>query len=216
MCIGVFGNKVGMTQIVKKNGLVFPVTVLKIKPAIITQLKTKQIDGYTAIQLGHSNSLKRKNTKINKAELGHLIKKNLPLCFSLSEYRTLSVEQYKIGQRIDTNLFNIGQLVKVTSKSIGKGFSGNQKRHQFKRGPMTHGSKNHRSPGSIGPGTTPGRVFPGKRMSGHLGAANTSISNLEILGIEHLNNLLILKGNTPGKSGTLVKIFSLKQTKNSL
>nr|YP_011007278.1 50S ribosomal protein L3 [Scytothamnus australis]WAM64707.1 50S ribosomal protein L3 [Scytothamnus australis] len=195
-----------MTQIFEQNGLVLPVTVVRVGPCLVTQLKTEKTDGYNAVQIGYSE---KKNIQLKKAELGHLTKNGLPPLSHLCEYRVPDpdIEDYSLGQTINASLFNIGQFVNVTGNSIGKGFSGNQKRHKFKRGPMTHGSKNHRAPGSIGPGTTPGRVFPGKLMAGQLGSKKITVSKLEILGIDLKQNLLILKGSIPGKTGNLLNII---------
>ncbi len=203
MSIGIFGNKIGMTQVFDNNGLALPVTIIKAGPCFVTQLKTEKTNGYNAVQIGYS---KGRAFKFKKAELGHLTKNGLPPLCHLREYKVIDLEPYSLGQIIDVNHFEIGQFVNVSGKSIGKGFSGNQKRHKFKRGPMTHGSKNHRAPGSIGPGTTPGRVFPGKLMAGQLGARQITVSKLEILGIDIKQNLLILKGSVPGKSGNLLNI----------
>lgn len=203
MSIGIFGNKIGMTQIFDKDGLALPVTVVNVGPCFVTYLKTQNIHGYNAIQIGY---LQAHEEHLKKGELGHLKKNGLPPLYHLCEYQVANIENYLVGQKITINNFKIGQYVNVTGKSIGKGFSGNQKRHKFKRGPMTHGSKNHRAPGSIGPGTTPGRVFPGKLMAGQLGAKQITVSKLEVLGIDYNQNLLILKGNVPGKPGNLLKI----------
>nr|YP_003289205.1 50S ribosomal protein L3 [Ectocarpus siliculosus]CAT18766.1 Chloroplast 50S ribosomal protein L3 [Ectocarpus siliculosus]CAV31236.1 Chloroplast 50S ribosomal protein L3 [Ectocarpus siliculosus] len=207
MSIGIFGNKIGMTQIFDKNGLALPVTVVSVGPCFITQLKTEKTNGYDAIQIGYS---KGHTSKFSKAELGHLEKNGLSPLYHLCEYRVNDLKNYSLGQILTVDNFQVGQFVNVTGKSIGKGFSGNQKRHKFKRGPMTHGSKNHRAPGSIGPGTTPGRVFPGKLMAGQLGAKKITVSKLEILGIDSKQNLLILKGSVPGKPGNLLNIINSK------
>ena len=198
-----FGKKVGMTQIFDREGFALPVTVINVKPCFVTQVKTQEKDGYNAIQIGYFKCCPK---KLNKPQLGLFKKYDLPPLSYLQEYRVTSTDHYVIGQAITINDFNTGQFVNVTAKSIGKGFSGNQKRHKFKRGPMTHGSKNHRAPGSIGPGTTPGRVFPGKLMAGQLGAKQVHISNLEILGRDIHENVLILKGNIPGKSGNFLSL----------
>jgi len=203
--IGIFGNKIGMTQVFDNNGLTLPVTVVRVGPCLITQLKTKKSNGYNAVQIGYS---KVRALKLKKAELGHFTKNGLPPLLHLCEYRVENVQGYSLGQIINVSNFEIGQFVNITGKSIGKGFSGNQKRHKFKRGPMTHGSKNHRAPGSIGPGTTPGRVFPGKLMAGQLGAKKITVSKLKIIGIDIKQNLLILKGSVPGKRGNLINIVS--------
>lgn len=203
MSIGIFGNKLGMTQIFNNEGLALPVTIIRVGPCLITQIKNLQKDGYNAIQIGYSQI---KQNKLKQNQKSHLKKAGLPSFYYNCEYKNSGTENYFLGQEINVDIFRLGQMVNVTGKSIGKGYSGNQKRHKFKRGPMTHGSKNHRAPGSIGPGTTPGRVFPGKRMSGQLGFKQTTITNLEVLGIDITQNLLILKGNVPGKPGNLLKI----------
>lgn len=206
--IGILGNKIGMTQIFAQNGNAIPVTVVKVGPCYITQIKSVENNKYKAIQIGYQNISK---LKLNKPELGHLEKNNhLPLKY-LKEYRINRIENFKIGQIIDVNNFQEGQFVDVTGNSIGKGFTGNQKRNNFSRGPMTHGSKNHREPGSIGQSTTPGRVFPGKRMAGRLGNTQVTISKLKILKIDVNENLLILKGSIPGKPGNLLSIKATKR-----
>ena len=205
MSIGIFGNKVGMTQIFTNEGLAIPVTVIRVKACLITKIKELEKDGYNAVQVGF---LTTKVNRLTKSKLGFFKKHGLPICSNLSEFRIFRPENYNyiIGQKVSIEMFKIGEFINITGKSIGKGFSGNQKRHRFKRGPMTHGSKNHRAPGSIGPGTTPGRVFPGKRMSGQLGAKQITISRLEIIGRDVQQNLLIIKGSVPGKPGNLLKI----------
>ena len=150
-----------MTQIFDESGNIIPVTILKVGPCVITQIKTKLKDGYNSIQIGYGNI---SNKLLTQPELGHLQKSNIKPLKYLKEFRTNedAESDFKIGQELKVNLFSPGQLVNIRGKSIGKGFSGLQKRHNFTRGPMTHGSKNHRAPGSIGMGTTPGRVLPGK------------------------------------------------------
>jgi large subunit ribosomal protein L3 len=124
----------------------------------------------------------------------------------LKEFRVNNIEEFQIGQILNVNSFSPGQLVNIRGKSVGKGFSGLQKRHNFSRGPMTHGSKNHREPGSIGMGTTPGRVLPGKRMAGQLGNKITTIKKLKVIQINLEENILVIKGSVPGKSGNLLSI----------
>jgi len=160
MAIGLLGNKIGMTQIFDESGNIIPVTIIKVGPCTVTQIKTILKDGYNAIQVGYTEV---SSTSLNQPELGHLRKSNIKPLRYLKEFRlNENIENIKIGQVLDVNSFSIGQRVNIQGKSIGKGFSGLQKRHNFTRGPMTHGSKNHRAPGSIGMGTTPGRVLPGK------------------------------------------------------
>lgn len=194
-----------MTQIFDTKGLVVPVTLIEAGPCIITAIKDHQKYGYSSIQIGYEEISPK---KLTKPILGHFQKNNLVPLKYLYEVRTNDLSRWDLGQVITVNLFTVGQKVKVSGKSIGKGFAGCQKRHHFSRGPMTHGSKNHRQPGSIGAGTTPGRVIPGKKMAGQLGHKMTTIKNLEIIHIEQDNNLLVLKGNIPGKAGNIIKIFS--------
>ena len=170
MCIGILGTKIGMTQIFDTNGLAIPITVIKAGPCVVTQIKDSLSDNYSSIQVGFLE--KKKLKKVKKTEEGYFCKIGLEPFNFLKEFRLNDLENYNLGQILTVDLFQIGQLVNVTGKNIGKGFSGLQKRHNFARGPMTHGSKNHRAPGSIGAGTTPGRVFPGKKMSGQHGNKN--------------------------------------------
>nr|YP_010471082.1 ribosomal protein L3 [Synarthrophyton patena]UVF62911.1 ribosomal protein L3 [Synarthrophyton patena] len=201
--ISLLGTKIGMTQIFNTQGSAIPVTVLKLGPCFITQIKTTSSDGYNAIQIGY---LEVSTKKLNQAELGHLKKANSPILKHLKEYRVTSCENFKLGQSINVNKLRVGDLIDVSSKSIGKGFTGYQKRHNFSRGPMSHGSKNHRQPGSIGAGTTPGRVFPGKKMAGRMGGCKVTIKNLQIIDIHDNNDLVIVKGSIPGKPGSLISI----------
>jgi large subunit ribosomal protein L3 len=203
MQIGLFAKKIGMTQIFDESGTIFPVTILKTGVCQVSQIKTVTTDGYNAIQLAYGET-KLENT--NKSTRGHL-KKVGDLGFkSFGEFRVNSPEGYKLGQVIKLDTFSVGQKVRVTGKSIGKGFAGNQKRHNFSRGPMTHGSKNHRLPGSIGAGSTPGRVYPGKKMAGQLGGKTVTLKNTEILYINSEDNILVLKGSVPGKKSAVLKI----------
>jgi large subunit ribosomal protein L3 len=206
--LGILGNKVGMTQIFAENGDANPVTVIKVGPCTVTQIKSIESHGYNAIQIGYQVIPKR---KLNKPELGHLEKVNaLPLKY-LKEYHVSNTEDFTIGQTIDVGTFTEGQFVDISGKSIGKGYTGNMKRHNFTRGPMTHGSKNHREPGSIGQGSTPGRVYPGKKMAGKLGDQQITVSNLKILKIDTKEHLLIVKGAVPGKPGNLLSIRPTKR-----
>lgn len=204
MSIGLLGNKIGMTQIFDESGNIIPVTILKVGPCIVTQIKTKAKDGYDAIQVGYSYS---SNKSLTQPQLGHLQKSNIQPLKYLKEFRIDSTNNFEIGQVINVDLFSAGQLVNIKGKTIGKGFSGLQKRHNFTRGPMTHGSKNHRAPGSIGMGTTPGRVLPGKKMSGQLGNSVKTIKKVKVIQLDSKENILVLKGSVPGKPGNLVSII---------
>ena len=203
MSIGLLGTKIGMTQVFNSNGVCIPVTVLRVGPCIITQIKTVQSDGYDAIQIGYSQVATH---LLTKARLGHLNKSQAPALKYLQEYRVASTNQFNIGQILTADQLKIGEKVSIQGKSIGKGFSGYQKRHHFSRGPMSHGSKNHRQPGSIGAGTSPGRVFPGKKMAGRLGGTQTTIKNLQIIDINVEQHFILLKGSVPGKPGSILNI----------
>lgn len=203
MSIGILGTKLGMTQVFDDAGKAIPVTVVQAGPCTITQIKTGQTDGYSAVQLGFKEV---KAKAINKPELGHLAKSNASPLRHLREYRLENVGDYQLGQALKADMFTAGQIVDVIGTSIGRGFAGYQKRHNFKRGPMAHGSKNHRLPGSIGAGTTPGRVYPGKRMAGRLGGKRVTIRKLIIVRVDTERNLLLIKGAIPGKPGALLNI----------
>jgi large subunit ribosomal protein L3 len=203
MSLGIIGTKLGMTQIFDEFGYATPVTVIKAGPCLITQVKKLENEGYNAIQIGYGQ-ISSKN--LSKPSLGHLQKSESPPLKYLKEYLVNTTDEFKLSDKISVNLFTIGQTVSISGKSIGKGFAGTVKRHNFTRGPMTHGSKNHREPGSIGQGTTPGRVFPGKKMAGRLGGNQTMIKNLKVVYINEENNLLVVKGSVPGKTGNLLSI----------
>ena len=203
MAVGLLGNKIGMTQIFDESGNIIPVTILKVGPCVITQVKTIEKDGYNAIQVGYGNVPSK---ALTQPELGHLQKSNIQPLKYLKEFRMNETNEFKIGQILNVKTFSEGQLVNIRGKSIGKGFSGLQKRYNFARGPMTHGSKNHRAPGSIGMGTTPGRVLPGKKMAGQLGNKIATIQKLKIIQINPKENILVIKGSVPGKPGNLLSI----------
>lgn len=203
MVVGLLGNKMGMTQIFDEAGNIIPVTILKVGPCVITQIKTKAKDGYDSIQIGYGSV---SNKSLTQPELGHLQKSNLQPLKYLKEFRISEDNEFQIGQILNVDSFLPGQLVNIQGKTIGKGFSGLQKRHNFARGPMSHGSKNHRAPGSIGMGTTPGRVLPGKRMAGQLGNKILTIKKLKVIQINSEENILVIKGSVPGKPGNLLSI----------
>lgn len=203
MSLGLLGNKIGMTQIFDESGNIIPVTILKVGPCVITQVKTTLNDDYNAIQVGYGNV----STKsLTQPQLGHLQKSNIQPLKYLKEFRVNNPEDFKVGQTLNVDSLSVNQLINVTGKTNGKGFSGLQKRHNFTRGPMTHGSKNHRAPGSIGMGTSPGRVLPGKKMAGQLGNKITNIKKLKVIQIDSNENILIVKGSVPGKPGNLITI----------
>jgi large subunit ribosomal protein L3 len=206
--IGILGTKLGMTQIFDETGKAIPVTLVQAGPCTVTQIKTKQTDGYTAIQVGFKEV---KPKALSKPELGHLAKSSAPALRHLHEYLLDNTSEYTLGQQITADIFNSGQIVDVSGNSIGRGFAGYQKRHNFGRGPMSHGSKNHRLPGSIGAGTTPGRVYPGKRMAGRLGGSQVTIRKLTVVRVDAERNLLLIKGAVPGKPGALLNIVPTKK-----
>lgn len=208
MAVGILGTKLGMTQVFDATGRAIPVTVVQAGPCPVTQIKTQQTDGYSAIQVGFGQVTQK---ALNKPELGHLAKSNSPPLRHLQEYRLENTGDFQLGQSIGVNIFTQGELVDVQGISIGKGFAGYQKRHNFKRGPMAHGSKNHRLPGSVGAGTTPGRVYPGKRMAGRLGGSQVTIRKLMLVRIDGDRNLLLIKGAVPGKTGSLLSITPAKK-----
>ena len=203
MAVGLLGNKIGMTQIFDESGNIIPVTILKVGPCVVTQVKMKSKDGYDSIQIGYGNVSSK---SLTQPELGHLQKSNIQPLKYLKEFRTTEEDEFSIGQVLNVDSFSPGEFVNVRGKSIGKGFAGLQKRHNFTRGPMTHGSKNHRAPGSIGMGTTPGRVLPGKKMAGQLGNKITTIKKLKVIQINSEENILVIKGSVPGKPGNLLSI----------
>jgi len=207
MQVGLFAKKVGMTQVFDESGTIFPVTILKAGVCKISQIKSTTTDGYNAVQVAYNE---KKVDKLNKSVRGHLKKIGDQGFSSFGEFRVGNPENFKLGQTLNVGTFTKGQKIRVTGKSIGKGFAGNQKRHNFSRGPMTHGSKNHRKPGSIGAGSTPGRVYPGKKMAGRLGGQTVTLKNTEILYINPEENILVVKGSVPGKKNTLLKIQPMK------
>jgi large subunit ribosomal protein L3 len=213
MQLGLLGNKIGMTQIVDESGNMVPVTILRAGPCTVTQIKTIENDGYNAIQVGYGNVSAK---ALIKPQKGHLEKIGAPMLQFLHEYKLDNLEDFSLGQTINASIFESGSLINVTGKSVGKGFAGLQKRHNFGRGPMTHGSKNHRAPGSIGAGTTPGRVYPGKKMAGRYGGGQVTIKKLKVLLVDIENNLVIVKGAVPGKLGNLIsmQIYAFQNYQN--
>jgi large subunit ribosomal protein L3 len=210
VAVGILGKKLGMTQVFDQAGNAVPVTVVEAGPCVVTQIKTPDTDGYAAIQLGFGEATEK---ALNKPKLGHLSRSGSAPVRHLKEYRVEAADSYELGQAVTADSFEAGQLVDISGKSIGKGFAGYQKRHNFRRGPMSHGSKNHRQPGSTGAGTTPGRIYPGKRMAGQMGNAQVTIRKLEVVRVDSDRNLLLIKGAIPGKPGALVSIAPAKWVK---
>jgi large subunit ribosomal protein L3 len=210
VAVGILGKKLGMTQVFDEAGNAIPVTVVQAGPCVVTQIKTSDTDGYAAIQLGFDEVTEK---KLNKPELGHLARSSSAPLRHLKEYRVDAADSFELGQAVTAEVFAEGQLVDVTGKSIGRGFAGYQKRHNFRRGPMGHGSKNHRAPGSTGAGTTPGRVYPGKRMAGQMGNVKVTTCKLQVVRVDSDRNLLLIKGAIPGKPGGLLSIAPAKWVK---
>mgnify|MGYP001851240919 FL=1 len=202
---GLIGRKVGMTQIFDEEGKVIPVTAIEVGPCTVTQIKTVEQDGYTAVQLGFGEVKER---KLNKPELGHLSKNKLAPKKYLREFRLDSVEGMKVGDELKADVFAVGDKVDVQGTSKGKGFQGVIKRHGQSRGPMGHGSMYHRRPGSMGPTSTPGRVFPGKNLPGHMGVETVTIQNLEVVKVDLDKNVILVKGSVPGTKGAILKVKS--------
>jgi len=202
MSLGIVGRKVGMTRVFTEQGESIPVTVLEVEPNRVTQVKTCETDGYNAIQVAIGS---RRASRVNKAASGHYAKAGVEAGRNLVEFR-LSDEQItemSAGSEIKADIFTPGQKVDVTGTSIGKGFQGGIKRHNFERQDMTHGnSVSHRSNGSIGQNQTPGRVFKGKKMSGHMGAAKSTVQNIEVVRVDVDNNLLLVRGGVPGSKNS--------------
>lgn len=197
---GILGRKAGMTQVFDEHGEVIPVTVIEAGPCFVTQIKTPERDGYSALQLGFDETKPR---RLTKPQLGHL--KKLPPLRVLREFRATQIDGVQVGDRLTVEVFSPGDVVDVTGVSKGKGFQGGMKRHGFRGGPKTHGQSDRaRAPGSIGAGTTPGRVEKGQKMAGRMGGDRVTIQTLEVVRIDPERNLLLVHGSVPGPNGRLV------------
>lgn len=199
---GILGRKVGMTEVFTTEGKVIPVTVVKVNPNVVTQIKTKETDGYDAIQLG---VCKRKEKHATKAHQGHTEKANTTPKRFLREIRVSNINDYELGSVIEADIFEKGDVVDVTGTSKGKGFAGSIKRHGYSRGPETHGSRHHRKPGSLG-SIRPARVFKGTKLPGHMGNERVTIQNLTIVDVNTEMNYILVSGNIPGPKKSLVII----------
>ena len=200
---GILGKKLGMTQIFDENGVAVPVTIVEAGPCFITQKKTKDRDGYDAIQLGFGDVFEK---SLNKPMVGHLKKSGAPAVKYLREFQVADTEAYEEGQKIDVSVFSVGDKVDVTGVSKGKGFAGVVKRHNFNGGPKTHGQSDRwRAPGSVGAGSTPGRVFKGVRMAGRMGNSQVTVQNLKVALVDSDKNLIAIRGAIPGgKNGLII------------
>ena len=210
MSLGLVGRKVGMTRVFSDDGVSIPVTVIEVEPNRVSQIKTVETDGYTAIQVVIGS---RRANRVTKPMAGHYKKAGVEAGRGAWEFRVDSVEEVELGSEFKVDVFEQGQIVDVSGVSKGKGFQGGVKRHNFRMQDASHGnSLSHRSNGSIGQNQTPGRVFKGKKMSGHMGAANTTTQNLEVIRVDVERNLLLIKGAVPGaKTGDVVIRPAAKQ-----
>ncbi|HFD31135.1 MAG TPA: 50S ribosomal protein L3 [Gammaproteobacteria bacterium] len=211
MAISLLGRKVGMTRIYNEDGSATPVTVLEMTPNKVSQVKSLEIDGYTAIQLVAGS---KKASRVNKAQAGHFSKANTEAGSQICESRVDNIEDYELGSEIKVDIFKEGQLIDVTGTSKGKGFAGVLKRYNFAGKDATHGNSiNHRTPGSIGQNQTPGRVFKGKKMTGHMGDVRTTTQNLTVVRVDLDKNLLLVQGAVPGATGGHVSVKAAVKVK---
>src|SRR5262245_23924301 len=201
---GIIGRKVGMTQVYEDDGTAIPVTVLEAGPCVVVQRKSKEKDGYSAVQLGLVGAKKVK--RVTKAMKGHFDKAALPPCRVLREFRVEDGAEVKVGDKVSVELFAPGDKIDVTGTSKGKGFQGVVKRHHFRGGAATHGSMFHRAPGSIGASAFPSRVLKGMRAGGHMGAERVTVRNIEVVRVDPANNIMVVRGSVPGAGGGYVVI----------
>ena len=202
----ILATKVGMTQIFNESGTLIPVTVLQAGPCVVTQVKTVENDGYSAVQVGFVD---KREKLVNKPQKGHFDKAGVSYKRYVRELKLENASEYEVKAEIKADIFQEGDKVDASAISQGKGFQGAIKRHGQHRGPMAHGSKFHRHQGSNGPATTPGRVFKGKGMPGHMGCKKVTIQNLEVVKVDVENNVILVKGAVPGPKKCLV---TLKET----
>ncbi len=216
MSLGLVGRKSGMTRVFTDDGVSVPVTVVEVRPNRVTQIKTPETDGYSAVQVTMGG---RKPSRVNKSQTGHFRKAGVEAGEGLWEFRTegLDLGDLDAGSEIKVDLFEAGQKVDVTGVSKGKGFQGTVKRHNFSMQDATHGnSLSHRAPGSIGQCQTPGKVFKGKKMAGQMGNARKTVQSLEVVRVDLENHLLLIKGALPGATGSRVIVRpAVKSTRAS-
>lgn len=199
MTIGLVGRKAGMTRVFTDDGVSVPVTVIEVEPNRVTQLKTVDVDGYSAFQITLGA---KKASRVTKPSAGHFAKASTEAGRGLWEFRLADGEEVQVGDQLTVSTFEVGQKVDVTGRSKGKGFQGGVKRWNFAMQDATHGnSVSHRAPGSIGQCQTPGRVFKGKKMAGHMGDENVTVQTLEVVRVDLERNLLLIKGAVPGAAG---------------
>ncbi|MBU4477515.1 MAG: 50S ribosomal protein L3 [Candidatus Omnitrophica bacterium] len=206
--LGILGKKVGMTQIFREDGACVPATSIVAGPCVVVQVKSKDNEGYQAVQLGFADKKEKRATKALK---GHFKKSNSPVKRFVREIATNDNEQFEVGQKIEVDIFKEGDFVDVTGTSIGKGFQGGMKRWGWSGGPGSHGSMSHRRPGSIGANTTPGRVLRGHHLPGHMGNCRVTVQSLEIIKVDKENNTLVVKGAVPGHKGSYLIVRKAKK-----
>jgi large subunit ribosomal protein L3 len=204
MIKGLLGKKVGMTQLLQDDGSIVPVTVIQAGPCVVVQKKTKQKDGYDAVQLGFVEFIKP--NRVNKPMTGHFKKGNVAPARFVREVGVAGDEGGNPGDKVMVDIFNANELVHVIGTSKGRGFAGFIKRHHFRGGRATHGSMFHRAPGSIGSSAYPSRVLKGMRMAGHMGNARVTVQNLRVARIDQENNLLFVRGAVPGPAGSYLVV----------
>jgi len=203
MCKGLIGKKMGMTGIFSPEGKRIPVTAVQVGPCVVTQIKNKATDGYNALQLGFGS---KKETRISKPLKNHLAKSRTVSCAVLKEFSVGNPDGYTLGQIIGTELFSVGEKIRVSGKSKGRGFAGVVKRHGFAGGRKTHGGKCYRIPGSIGTSAWPSKVAKGRKLPGHYGNETSTVRNLEIVDIRPEENIILIKGAVPGHISGLLTV----------
>jgi large subunit ribosomal protein L3 len=201
---GIIGKKVGMTQVYAENGRAYPVTVIEAGPCVVVQRKSKDKDGYSAVQLGLVEARKAKS--VTKPMKGHFDKAGLPPCRVLREFRVADGAEVKVGDKVSVDLFAAGDTITVSGTSRGLGFQGVVKRHHFRGGAATHGSMFHRAPGSIGASAWPSRTLKGMKAAGHMGAEKVTVRHVQVVRVDAGNNLLVVRGSVPGAGGAIVVI----------
>ena len=207
MINAIYGKKIGMTQIFNEDDRVVPVTVIQAEPNTICQVKTKDSDGYEAVQFGFDTYAEKRAEKlVNKPEMGHFKKANVAACRYLREFRLDDAASYGVGQVVKADVFAEGDKIDITGTSKGHGFTGAIYRWNQHTGPMAHGSKYHRGVGSLSANSDPSRVFPGKHMAGQYGCEKVTVQNLEVIRVDAERNLLLIKGALPGANGCLLAI----------
>jgi large subunit ribosomal protein L3 len=203
MTIGLLGKKLGMTRVYDEAGAFIPVTVIQAGPCPILQIKCKEKDGYSALQLGFDPKAER---KVTRPLLGHFKRAGVAPVYLVREFRTEDLGEFSLGQALDLKVFDIGEKVDITGISKGRGFAGFQKRHHSSRGPESHGSMYHRRSGSMGASADPSHVFKGKPGAGHMGAARSTVQNLKVVRVDKEKNLLLVRGSIPGNNNGYVII----------